>query len=120
MNFAFDTTWSINARQQANTLIKNDKPIRKGTVSIDTESLSRARTYPETYSVSRVVGEVFGVQNDATVVLKFNGIDRLEVAPLVENKFSFFFQETTYDKFVSTASILIVEDTKLLKPKVSW
>ena len=28
--------------------------------------------------------------------------------------------EATYEEFVSTASILIVEDTKLLKPKVSW
>ena len=52
--------------------------------------------------------------------MKLNDDDRLELAPVIQDKFSLFIPETTYDKFVSDLDIFIMEDVRFLKPQISW
>jgi hypothetical protein len=118
--FQFDTSWSINARHTATKLIESGNAISEGEIFLTSGSLTAARESPENFAISRIVGEVVGVSPNSIVVMKLDGNDRLEVAPVIHGEFSLFIPETTYDKFVSGFEIYIMEDIRLLKPQVSW
>jgi hypothetical protein len=116
----FDTPWSNEARERAEKLIISGKSVTRGEVSIGGESLLFAKKFPNQFVISRIVGEVAGVISDAIVVLKLDENRRLEVVPIIDNKFSFFFNDTSYEEFTSKAELYILEKGELLKPEIKW